>query len=45
MLILLIDTENNVFGCEEEKLAQLGGDSEEKCHSPLNVRGVFSTDG
>ena len=38
MIVLLIDAEKNVFGGEEEELARLGRDGEEKCGSSLDVR-------
>ena len=45
MIVLLIDAEKNVFGGEEEELARLGRDGEEKCGSSLDVRGLFGADG
>lgn len=44
MSVVLIDTEKNVSGCDEEEFARLGRISEEKCGSSLNVWGVFGAD-
>jgi hypothetical protein len=44
MIVLLIGAEKNMFGCEEEEIAWLGRDGEEKCGCALDARGLFGTD-
>jgi hypothetical protein len=45
MLILIIDAEEHMFGCEEEELAQLRMDGGKEGGSALEVRSVLSRDG
>ena len=45
MLILLVNAEKNVFGCEKEELRWHERDGEEKRSRSLDIRRLFGADG